>query len=154
MSEVLLLGEIGNMSTPTVGGELYFLSSASFGQQVASAGGADSALDIITPDMAPAGSGGVVNLRRIYVNVAWSLGGFTMRVTPIVDFERELDRTSFAFEAPPKRRTKTVTVPVAARCTWVACRIEIVARSGLVEILGWAGGFLPIKQVAAQVGRE
>jgi len=153
MSEKLMLGEIGSTTAPSVGAELYVLSDRSYGQQVASIGGEDDLMDTILQDESPGGRNGIISLRRITVVVGWQFGGFSIQVTPIVDFERSLQPTTFALAAPDKRRIQTLNVPVAARCTWVSARLRILVLTGRIELLGWGASFLPVKSAAAEVGR-
>lgn len=161
MPEHFMIGEIGDLTVPSQGAEIWYLSHESYGQALltnyprspADGVGNDCLLLRESDDYAPAGATGKCRLRRVFVVVGVQFGFARVRITPIVDFEREL--TPFAVYLPPpsgaKRAVVPIEIPVYANCTYVRTRFEVLERGGRVEWLGLDYGYLPVVQVAAQV---
>ena len=132
MSEVLLFGEVGVSGSPFgQGAEIWYLAADSFGNQ--NTGGDDFPLRLETANYLPAGRGGEVNLRKIYVPIAYE-GACTIRVTPIVNFSNALRPTTVSFALPTKRTRKVIEANVdEGVVTQVRLKIEVVSTTGRVE---------------------
>lgn len=161
MPEYFMIGEIGSLAVPTPGAEIWYLSQDSYGQQLktsygrspADGAGVDSLMVRESDDYAPAGATGQCRIRRVYVVIGAQFGAGRIRITPITDFVKEQSPTT-VYIPPPNgalRSISVVEVPVAAVCTYVRTRFEVLERGGRVEWLGLDYGYLPVVQVAGQI---
>jgi len=111
------------------GGEIYQLDEESYGQDVAT--------PILfveeTQDYFRLGRGGRMNYRKAYIPIAYS-GACKLMITPITDYHLRLPATIQAFPHPSKRREATIEVPIAKHGTGIRFRIEVLERSGRVEV--------------------
>ncbi|KPK09549.1 MAG: hypothetical protein AMS20_00050 [Gemmatimonas sp. SG8_28] len=160
MSEHIVACQIGDLTTPTAGAELWYLADATYGKQTDSSyakapisgGGEGSPLLLRTQPFAPAGDSGITMLRRIYAKFE-HIAGFTVTITPIIDFNERLTAKSFAAIAPvqPVREIVEYELEIARRCTWVQVEIELVTWFGRVELLGLSLADKPITVGASSV---
>ena len=130
MSETLLFGEVGIAGA--IGAEIWYLAPDSFGQQ--DTGGTDAFLRVETANYLPAGRGGEVTLRKIYVPLAYE-GACQIRVTPIVNFATSLRPKTVWFAAPTKRTRKVIELqPAKGVVTQVRTKVQVISCTGRVEI--------------------
>lgn len=141
---LLLLGQIDNAAAPSApAAELYVLSTA-YGNSV----GADVPLLIETQDVPPMGPSGVVLFRRVEVPVTYE-AACTVQVTPIIDFIQEGTVTSQVYGSPQQRTVDFLDGLVAQVGTAMRGRLEVLARSGPVEIAAPNLIFQPKAQAGA-----
>lgn len=153
MSQFLVLGQIGDPTAALPGGagaELWYLSQDSYGQQVASIGGADSLMRVDTDDYSILTPTGRTLLRRLYVTVAFQ-GTCVLAVTPRIDFNTLLTAQEFALGPSVTRQIRVLDVFVARVCSYVGIRLDLVTRNGRVELLGLGCAHKPLAPAADYV---
>lgn len=154
MPQTLLLGQIGDAgASPVAGAKVFYLSRDSYGNQVASTGGADGPLAEETEELYPADDGGEVTLRRCFLRLAIQFGTCNIRVTVIVDNKRQVAQVAFTIPTPAVgREIHTLEIPCAARCNSVRLLVERITNTSRLELLKWFAGVRPQKNVTAVVG--
>jgi hypothetical protein len=160
VSEHVLACQIGDLTTPTAGAELWYLADATYGKQTdtsyakapISGAGTPSPLLLRTQPFAPAGDSGATLIRRIYAKFE-HFAGFIVTITPIIDFNERLTAFSFGAQAPvlPVREIVEYEIPVARRCTWIQVEIELIDWYGRVELLGLSLADRPFTIAASSV---
>lgn len=148
--QILLTGQIGDPTVGLPGGKgakLYTLSVTSYGQQVASTGGSDSLFLYDSDDYPILGEGGRTLLRRLYVKVAYK-GACLVRLTPRIDVNALLTPRSWSLADTLTRQVKVLDLAVARVCTFAGFRMQVITRTGLVELLGLACAHKPLAQAA------
>lgn len=126
---LLLLGQVDNAAAPSAAAAELYVLSTTYGNSV----GTDVPLLIETQDVAPMGPSGVMLLRRVEVPVTYA-AACTVQVTPILDFIQEGTVTSQVYGSPQQRTVDFLDGVVAQVGTSARARIEVLARSGPVEI--------------------
>lgn len=153
MPQLLLAGQIGDPSSALpagAGAKLYVLNVDSYGQQVASTGGADSLLRYESDDYPILGDGGRTVLRRIHVKIAYK-GSCLLRVTPRIDVNTLLTSRSWSLGPSLVRQVRVLDLEVARVCSFAGIRFDVVTRNQLVEIMGLAASHKPLSQTADYV---
>lgn len=138
MTTHLLLGQIDTAATPaSAAAELYVLSEG-----YGAAAGTDAPLLVESVDVAPAGQSGLTTLRRVYVPIEYG-AACSVKVTPITDFNEELNPRTVAYASPATRTRDVIEVPVAASVTVVRVRVEVITRAGYLEVYTPNVGHVP-----------
>ncbi|MDH3497234.1 MAG: hypothetical protein OER21_10745 [Gemmatimonadota bacterium] len=160
MPEYVHACQTGNDNTEKAA-ELWYLAKETWGRQgdvtfsrAPEAGlGVDGPLKLRTQPFAPIGNTGRTRLRRIYVMFGWQFGGARVRVTPIVDFVQRLPATTVVLAAPPTSAylRQEVEIPAARMATWVEVEIEVLERSGRVDVMGVYSADHPLAEAVATV---
>lgn len=135
----LFLGEVADSASPaSAAGSLYVLTG---GYGLAAED--DTPLLIETPNIAPLGPQGRVRLRRIVVPIQYD-AACTIRVTPIVDFNTTLPPATVSHSDPGERTRHLLQMKVLTACTTVRLKIEVVSRTGAVEVYRPSVFFSPL----------
>lgn len=138
MPEFLLVGQIGDPTAALPGGagaELYRLTDGVYGQQLTSIpGSSDQLMKIQTDDVPVAGKGARTRLRRIYVTVGWDDGAPVLQITPVIDRDTRLAAVQYALATTSTPKTAVLEYKLARVGTYLGCIVEVLSRSGLVEI--------------------
>jgi hypothetical protein len=148
--QILLTGQIGDPTQGLPGGKgakLFALSAGSYGQQVASTGGSDSLFLYDSDDYPILGEGGRTLLRRLYVKIAYK-GTCLVRLTPRLDVNILLGPRSWQLGDALVRQVKVLDLAVARVCTFAGFRMQVITRTGQVELLGLACAHRPLTQSA------
>lgn len=135
----LFLGEIGDSRTVTSSAGALYVLSGGYGQSVGEA----TTLVLETPDIAPLGPQGRLRLRRIAVPFQYA-AGCTVRVTPIVDYNTELDPVTVTHTDPTEVTRHVIQAKMMTACTVVRLRIEVTALAGAVEFYRPSLFFAPL----------
>jgi hypothetical protein len=153
------IGAVG--AAPAVGAELWYLSHDTYGRQTdtgyanapESGTGSAAALLVRTQPIAPAGKSGKTVVRRLYVLCGYQFGGFSVEITPILDFGLRLAPFTAAYADPATQTQQIVEieVPIARLCTWVQGEIVLVTWAGRIELLGVEIAHRAITVAAASV---
>jgi hypothetical protein len=138
MPEYLMVGQVGDPSVALPGGagaELYRLSAGTYGQQLTSIpGSTDQLLKIQTDDVPVAGKGARTRYRRIYVTVSWDDGAPVLQITPVIDRDTMLAAVQYVLPTASTPKTRVLEYKIARVGTYIGCIVEVLSRSGLVEI--------------------
>lgn len=132
MAETLMLGGVNNVAAPTGSPDpaVAWRLSESYGTPV---DGAYVPLLVESTNLAPAGPVGRTIFRRIMVPFRYA-GSVTLRVTPIVDLEKVQPSVSRTYTAPETPTQDVMEVALAVTGTYLRVRVEVLDRSGLVEV--------------------
>lgn len=148
MAELLCVGQIGADAIPvSEAGKFYYKVATSYGVP---GGAIDPTLVFESQDFAPMGQVGRCIARRLYVAIEYA-GSCTVRITPITDLNDSQPPTSFSLVAPSGRKRIVLEVPLAKPCTYVRCKFEVLARTGLVWLHGIRLAHLPLASNYEQV---
>lgn len=135
----LFLGQIGDSRTVTSSAGALYVLSGGYGQSAGEA----TTLVLETPDIAPLGPQGRLRLRRIAVPFQYA-AGCTVRVTPIVDYNTELDPVTVTHTDPTEVTRHVIQAKMMTACTVVRLRIEVTALAGAVEFYRPSLFFAPL----------
>jgi hypothetical protein len=127
--ELLLVGQVDDAASPSAAAAEVYVLSEGYGTPV---GLATPGL-VETPDIAPAGALARIKGRQV-TTVIGHQAACTIRLTPIIDLNEELDPIEVAFPA----RTKYMREPVLCRfvrmLTYARVRVEVLDCDGPVEV--------------------
>lgn len=154
MSSFLCAGQIGDPTQGLPGGKgakLYYLSPATYGQQITSTSGLDSLLYIRSDDVPMLAENARALARRIVVKL-FHEGTCTVSIQPIVDFVYAQSATVESFAQPSGRMVRDVTVNLARAGTHLAVLVQVLARTGAVGILQVTAAGKPLAQAADYAG--
>lgn len=150
-----MAGQIGDPTAALPGGagsELYRLSEGTYGQQVSGIPGAsDSLLRIQTDDVPIAGLSARTRFRRIYVTVGWDDGAPVLAITPVVDFNTKLGAVQYLLPTTSTPKKRVLEYRLARVGTYLGVIVDVLSRTGLVEVGPIQAAHLPLELAAPAV---
>ncbi len=146
MAETLLVGAVDNAAAPSAASAVLYRLSDGYGVPA----GTDTPALVESTDVTPVGPMGRCVFRRLMVPFRYA-GAVTLRITPIVDLETELASVTRTYTAPATPTRDVMEVAMATTGTYLRARIEVIARTGLVELYQPSLAFRPLGTAATGV---